>query len=186
MKKTTLIKNENQYSYNKVEFDVLSREEVENILNNIDRDKIKDKLMQECLDYSTGFTGSVHVELGVETGEVFYGLQLRGSEQLKPDLYITLYSKKLVDIGDIEDNCLLYMEEMDRISELINNEDLDYQEAYDRVICEENIDIDERIKEYFFDSLIYDIEEYDINSQLDRIYNNNEDYYDGEYLWYED
>lgn len=137
------------------------------------------KLTEKALEYA-GLSGRVFVEIDVKNGDVYYQFLMNNTGTLEPDLWITLMNfGDVQNLNDLPDDCLLYPEEIDAINKLMSEdiygEDaLDYGEAYDKVIEDNNINIGERIKDYYLDYCAPNLEfNDDIQERLDTIYTND-------------
>lgn len=175
----TLIKYENQYSRNKYEYEVLEKEKIEKIIDNLDRHEVSRKLTEKALEYS-GLSAYAFAEMNIKDGNIVYQAQMNNEKSMEPNLWI-----RLMDFGDVQrlddvpKDYILYPEEIDEIHKLMDKDihgdsALSYREAYEKVVEDNNIDIDERIKEYYLDYCAPNLEfNNDIKESLDAIYLND-------------
>lgn len=114
-----LIKKEHQYSRNKYEYEVLEREEIEEIIDNLDKAEVSRKLIEKALEYS-GLPAHAFVEMNVKDGDIVYHIQMHNTESMEPSLWIRLMNFGDVErMNDIPDDCILYPEEINEIHNFI-------------------------------------------------------------------
>lgn len=175
----TLTKYEDQYSRDKYEYEVLEREKIEEIIDNLDRYEVSRKLTEEAVKHS-GEPAHAFAEITIEDGSIVYQAQMNNQKSKEPNLWIRLMDFGDVQrLGDVPKDYILYPEEIDEIHKLMDKDihgdsALSYGEAYEKVVEDNNIDIDERIKEYYLDYYAPNLEfNNDIKERLDVVYTND-------------
>lgn len=171
----TLTKYENKYSRNIFEYKVLEREKIEEIIDNLDVYEMGIMLTEEAVKYS-GQSAYAFAEMCVDNGEVCYEVQFNNTESAEPNLWL-----RLMDFGDVQrladvpKDYLLYEEEIDEVHELMDKDsDLDFRDACAKFMEDNDIDIYDRLKEYYIDYFAHDLKlRSDIKESLDAIYTND-------------
>lgn len=174
--KIKLIKRKNQYSRDEYEYEVLEKEVIEDILDNLDSTEVARELLEKAFEYE-GISGRAIAELDIQTGEISYYFLKSHNFNLEPDLYIALMSfDKVQTMFDLSDDYVLDNEEMDELKELmdedIHGEDaMDYGEAYDAIIEKYNINAGERLRDYYLEYVACEMDfDDDLKERLEDIY----------------
>lgn len=144
----TLRMKENRYSEILEDFEVLDKEQIYDIIENLNEEEIVRDLIGEVIVFED-INCRAFCEIDIRTGEIEKGWYMVGSAPLKPDVFITVASIESRDITypcDISDEALLEEEELKELKELC--EDMDYSEAYEIIKEKYNVDVEDRVFEY--------------------------------------
>lgn len=166
-----LTKRENQYSNNYIEYEVLEKEEVINIIKNLDEYEIKENLVEKAMQYS-GVNGYAYAELDITDGSILYGYLKKGNSNLEPDLYLHIAKCEsqhidLLSTGDLFDEDEIKEMEALTDEEIYGEDAIDFSEAREVIIDKYEIDENERIKNCIIDDIEFDSYIY---NNLDMMY----------------
>lgn len=181
----------NHYNEREDEIEVLDRETLEDIIDNLDMEKISHEAFNEARGHS--MSGSIDVEIDARDGEVSIGFSQSNSMTIGYyDTYIRLFSIRTGDgIGDdykypnddkdlfTENEHIAYYEELEERNSRIEDEEEDGEiladyEIKDAVIEKFNLDEDELLEEYFevidAENVDWLLDTDEINRQIEELY----------------
>lgn len=177
--KIKLIKRKDQYSRDEYEYEVLEKEVIEDVINNLDSTDVARELLEEAFKYE-GISGRAIAELDIQTGEISYYFLKSQNFNLEPNLYLEIMSfDEVQTMFDLSDDYILDNDEMDELKELmdedVHGEDvMDYGEAYSTIIEKYNIDTSERLKDYYLEYVACQMDfDDDLRDRLEAIYIND-------------